>query len=484
MYYEGLKPVKQKNKTPINLLDLYDEGIAREKLRKIELRKDAIMLLRVKQKYDIISQHFAKFKTVKQNLPFIKLEDGKNLLFQNPEEMGNFKEIYDITLEELSNLNITFFSKLPNLLKLSIRFSFISLVSESTYLSEERYPYLQQLDLNCNNLDNTCLHVIRHMKTLKVLNLMGNFITGDICDISSLNFLEELNLSYNHIQSIFVNLDMLKDLKLNNDEQTQINSKEKNLEDQKQEEHQDSIISQPITHGKNKERDSKQIEETQKTFQKLQVYLKTNLQDFYHKIALLKSLKILNLSNNKIHFFDIDPFFIRSNNGFIKLESIDLSHNLIQEEISILLVVNVPLLKHLNLSFNPISTSKASFENIEFEIFKSKNILIHNDYLKKTIKSKYNVKDILNYPPSTYLVKRFKIEPKNKKSLITHVKNEFTFLNETADADNEEQQSDEENKTNEMNNVELPLIEKMSLNPILMTRLDMVGKKKGYTHKS
>lgn len=115
MYYQGLRPVKQKNKIPINLLDLYEEGVAREKLRKIELRKDAIMLLRVKQKYDIISQHFAKFKTVKRNLPYIKLEDGKNLLFQNPEEMDNFKEIYDINLEELSSLNILFFYKLPNL---------------------------------------------------------------------------------------------------------------------------------------------------------------------------------------------------------------------------------------------------------------------------------------------------------------------------------------------------------------------------------
>ena len=45
-----------------DLLDLFEEGIAKEKLHKIELRKDAMMLLRIKQKYDIISQHFAKYK--------------------------------------------------------------------------------------------------------------------------------------------------------------------------------------------------------------------------------------------------------------------------------------------------------------------------------------------------------------------------------------------------------------------------------------
>lgn len=487
MYYQGLRPVKQKNKIPINLLDLYEEGVAREKLRKIELRKDAIMLLRVKQKYDIISQHFAKFKTVKRNLPYIKLEDGKNLLFQSPEEMDNFKEIYDINLEELSSLNILFFYKLPNLLKLSVRFSFISFVNENEYLSEPRYPYLQQLDLNCNNLDNSCLNVIRHMKSLKILNLMGNFITGDICDISSLDQLEELNLSYNHIQSIFVNLDMLKDLKLNNEEQqfqTKINARDvqQSLEEKGGENQESSNNLSPNEYTQ--EKDPKQIEETQKTFQKLQVYLKTNLQDFYHKISLLKALKLINLSNNRIHFFDIDPFYIRSNNGFRKLESIDLSHNLIQEEISILLVVNVPLLKYLNLSFNPISTSKASFENIEFEIFKSKNILIQNDNLRKKLKSKFNVKDILNYPPSTYQVKKFKIAPKSKKHLITPVKNDFSSLNErTTDEDDEDNKSDEENKYNDINVVELPSIEKMALNPILMTRLDMVGKKKGMSHK-
>ena len=53
------------------------------------------------------------------------------------------------------------------------------------------------------------------MKNLRVLNLMGNFITVDIPDLSELEFLEELNLSYNHIESYFINLNLLKDFKLN-----------------------------------------------------------------------------------------------------------------------------------------------------------------------------------------------------------------------------------------------------------------------------
>ena len=35
------------------------------------------------------------------------------------------------------------------------------------------------------------------------------------------------------------------------------------------------------------------------------------MQDFFHKISLLKILKKLNLSHNRINFFDVDPIFIQ-----------------------------------------------------------------------------------------------------------------------------------------------------------------------------
>ena len=453
--YNSNNPYKQKTQVhlnaPVNLLDLYDEGVAREKLRKIELRKDAIMLLRVKQKYDIISQHFAKFKPKHTyKVPFIKLNSGENLFMKSPEEMDKYKEVYEIVLEELSNISITYFSLLPNLLKLSIRFSNIALINEDEYLSCQRYPSLLELKLNCNNLDSSCLENIRHMTTLKKLNLMGNFIKADICDISSLSNLEELDLSYNSIESFFVNLNMLKELKNNSNNILAINQSSINYND--------------------RETNEKHFDETQKTFQKLQIYLKTNLQDFYHKLSLLKKLKVLNLSNNKIHFFDIDPFFIQQNNGFVELKSIDLSNNLIEEEISILLVVNVPQLEHLDITNNPITHNKEAFDNIEYEIFKSKNILLTNNAVYKKIKTKYNVKDILNYPPQPYLVKKYKIEQKSKKDLIMPIQPEIITDDKSSEDEEEKKSSSEE--------VQLPPIGQLSVNPILMTRLDMVGKKK------
>ena len=203
-----------------DLLDLFEEGIAKEKLHKIELRKDAMMLLRIKQKYDIISQHFAKYKdrtfgtNKKPKFPVIKLNNGDNLLMYPPDEMYQFYEVYEIFLEELQNCNISFFGALPNLHKLSIRFSNISLMDEREYLSQPRYVNLRELNLNCNNLDSSCLDIICHMKNLRILNLMGNFINAEIPDMSKLEYLEEINLSYNHIESYFINLNLLKDFKL------------------------------------------------------------------------------------------------------------------------------------------------------------------------------------------------------------------------------------------------------------------------------
>ena len=103
--YNSNNSYKQKTQghlnTPVNLLDLYDEGVARDKLRKIELRKDAIMLLRVKQKYDLISQHFAKFKPKHTyKVPYIKLNSGANLFMKSPDEMDKYKQVYEIVLEE------------------------------------------------------------------------------------------------------------------------------------------------------------------------------------------------------------------------------------------------------------------------------------------------------------------------------------------------------------------------------------------------
>ena len=525
-----------------DLLDLFEEGIAKEKLHKIELRKDAMMLLRIKQKYDIISQHFAKYKDrtygghKKPKFPVIKLNNGDNLLMYPPDEMYQFYEVYEIFLEELQNCNISFFGALPKLHKLSIRFSNISLMDEREYLSMPRYVNLRELNLNCNNLDASCLDIICHMKNLRILNLMGNFINAEIPDMSKLEYLEEINLSYNHIESYFVNLNLLKDFKLHgnniiqeneneNEEGTKVNQTEEskdedvvntqsNIRNSKpnKKRGKDNNISvssknnneesktNTIESNNNKkdntsnfdknnnisyndrEINAKHLSNNQQIFFNLQKYLETNIQPFFHKLSLLKNLKTLNLSHNKIHFFDINQEFLQKNNGFRSLETLDLSNNIIEDEIAILMLINLPVIQNVDVSENPLVNNKAAFEDIEYEIFKFKNILLTNR-VKPRKTNKIILKDLLAFPPAPYLVKKFPFKLKSKKELIVPIKEEPVIIPDNEEEEdiintNTENEIKNNNNTSEkIGDVELPPIFN-NVNPIFDTKLDIVGKSK------
>ena len=513
-----------------DLLDLFEEGIAKEKLHKIELRKDAMMLLRIKQKYDIISQHFAKYKDntyaghKKPKFPVIKLNNGDNLLMYPPDEMYQFYEVYEIFLEELQNCNISFFGALPNLHKLSIRFSNISLMDEKEYLSMPRYVNLRELNLNCNNLDSSCLDIISHMKNLRILNLMGNFINAEIPDLTELEYLEEINLSYNHIESYFVNLNLLKDFKLHGNNIIQENENENediNKINQTEESKDEDVVNtqsnirnskpnkkkgkdfsneesktnnsiESINNKKgnnisknnisynDREINAKHLSNNQQIFFNLQKYLETNIQPFFHKLSLLKNLKTLNLSHNKIHFFDINQEFLQKNNGFKNLDTLDLSNNIIEDEIAILMIINLPVIKNVDVSENPLVNNKAAFEDIEYEIFKFKNILLTNR-VKPRKTNKIILKDLLAFPPAPYLVKKFPFKPKSKKELIVPIKEEPIIVPDNEeDTENNIYETDNEIKNNnseKIGDVELPPIFN-NVNPIFDTKLDIVGKSK------
>ena len=522
-----------------DLLDLFEEGIAKEKLHKIELRKDAMMLLRIKQKYDIISQHFSKYKDrtfgghKKAKFPVIKLNNGENLLMYPPDEMYQFYEVYEIFLEELQNCNISFFGALPNLHKLSIRFSNISLMDEKEYLSTPRYVNLRELNLNCNNLDSSCLDIISHMKNLRILNLMGNFINAEIPDMSQLEFLEEINLSYNHIESYFVNLNLLKDFKLHGNNIIPENENEEGTKNQTEESKDEDVVNTQ-TNIKNSKPNKKKLKENnnnmsdtsknnneesktnsvesnfnkrgnmsnnldknnnnisyndreinakhlsnnQQIFFNLQKYLETNIQPFFHKLSLLKNLKSLNLSHNKIHFFDINQEYLQKNNGFRRLETLDLSNNIIEDEIAILMIINLPVIKNVDVSENPLVNNKAAFEDIEYEIFKFKNILLTNR-VKPRKTNKIILKDLLAFPPAPYLVKKFPFKPKSKKELIVPIKDEPIIEPENEEDINDKTETENKNANNsdKIGDIELPPIFN-NVNPIFDTKLDIVGKSK------
>ena len=389
------------------------------------------------------------------------------------------------------------------------------------------------------------------MKNLRILNLMGNFITTDIPDVTELEYLEELNLSYDHIESYFINLNLLKDFKLHGNniiqEQNNQNNSDYNKLNQTEESKDEDVVNTQsnIRNNENKKKNktlsessknteemkthsiesnsknassktdvaggnfsnnnnsnfkieknnnsyndreinAKHLSNNQQIFFNLQKYLETNIQPFFHKLSMLKNLTTLNLSHNKIHFFDISQDFLLKNKGFPKLENLDLSNNIIEDEIAILMIINLPVIKNVDVSENPLVNNKTAFEDIEYEIFKFKNILLTNK-VKPRKTNKIILKDLLAFPPSPYLVKKFPLQQKTKKELIVPIKEEPLILPETKIfEENTNKENNENNETNEekennsvkIGDIELPPIFQNSLNPILVTRLDLVGKSK------
>jgi hypothetical protein len=388
------------NTNNLNLISNFEEGITKEKLKKIGLRKDAVLLLNLRRKFDLVYEQNVKEKDIQKRIneinkrkPHYKLGNGKNLFTLETTKLPKLYEVYEMNFNDLDEINMDFLSNLPSLADLSIKFSNI-IFNKTNY--QNFFQSLLYLNLPCNNLNNHFFQYIVDIKTLKTLNLSGNKITGDLPDISSLKSLEELDLSFNLIKSQFL-LDFDKINNLENIENNKIsdNSTENVQINISNEYESFNTIDKKIAFP-----NERTISKTKQTFDEWQRYLKTNLQNFYHNISTLGNLTSLNLANNKIHFFDIDPFFINTNEGFRSLKKLDFSNNIIEEEIAILLVMNIPLLESLDLTGNPI-VNKSAYTNIEYEMFKNRNILLAkqktNDLFKPYIIKKTKAKSFRKF---------------------------------------------------------------------------------------
>ncbi len=117
------------------------------------------------------------------------------------------------------------------------------------------------------------------------------------------------------------------------------------------------------------------IKKTKAIYDDIQTYMKTNIQEFLHNLSSIPNLKVLDLSNNQIHFFDINPFHIQKNSGFKSLIKLDISRNIINEELGIILIMNLPSIEMIYFEGNPLLNNKKNFEAIEYELFRNKNIL-------------------------------------------------------------------------------------------------------------
>ena len=67
------------------------------------------------------------------------------------------------------------------------------------------------------------------------------------------------------------------------------------------------------------------------------------------------------------------------------------------------MVINLQVIKNIDITNNHLK--KLAYEDIEYEIFKCKNILLTNNKEFKKLINKYNINDIMNYPPKHYIIK-------------------------------------------------------------------------------
>jgi len=143
-----------------DLLGVFEDGISREKLKKIELRKDALIILKVKQRYDVIAKRMEP-QSFSNSRPRVNLKDGRNLFEIEDNEIENLNYIYELKFQEIDYLRIKVLSFLPELCNLEIKFSNVWLPDLKPEISQNAFfPNLQNLDLSFNNLTDEILFYI------------------------------------------------------------------------------------------------------------------------------------------------------------------------------------------------------------------------------------------------------------------------------------------------------------------------------------
>jgi len=179
-----------------------------------------MLLLDVQEKFSSVNKATReKFQRDKDdpNRGYYRLRDGnnwkylfkgRNLFDADPEEYLNFEEVFELILNENNNVILEHLALLPSLTRLTVQYSKIVPSSNSKDFLDQKellFPKLEYLDLSFNNLTNDILNLFNNNKTLKTLILMGNSFNADIPDLSGLVSLEDLNLSYNKIETLFLN---------------------------------------------------------------------------------------------------------------------------------------------------------------------------------------------------------------------------------------------------------------------------------------
>jgi Leucine-rich repeat (LRR) protein len=189
----------------LTLSNFFENGLVNHRNQRLKLRKDLHNVFNPTGKF-YEKQIVKPLNRIPKSTPYFEVVEGVNLFDLSNSELPNLRKIFRLKFTETKGFTLDRLSYLPNLNTLTIQFSIIHYNSKifSENVSKP-FPCLEQLELCFDSLTNDIFYYIRHLRHLRVLNLTGNFITHEICDMRELTSLEELNLSHNKIESFYLN---------------------------------------------------------------------------------------------------------------------------------------------------------------------------------------------------------------------------------------------------------------------------------------
>ena len=199
---------RKKNETMnlINTLTLsqfFNEGLIHNRNQKLKLRKDLGYIFNPKGKSPV-SRNFNPISRIPKSTPYFEIK-GLNLFELSFDEVVKLDNIYKLKFNETKDLELEKLSYLPCLNTLIVQFSSVIYWNDFYITNQSSFPYLEHLDLAFNGLTSDIFNYLKKIKMLRVLNLLGNYFDIEICDLSEMANLEELNLSHNKIESFYLN---------------------------------------------------------------------------------------------------------------------------------------------------------------------------------------------------------------------------------------------------------------------------------------
>jgi len=206
MFYGGKYNENSGELKTLSLSEFYNQGLVNERIQRLKYRKDIDFYLDSSDKRKSLVRKKVKPSTrIPKTIAYHEIVEGVNLFDLPLEETSNLKKIFKLKFTETKEFQLDKLSYLPYLNGLIVQFSYI-LYNQEIFSKDNNslFPCLEHLDLSFNGLNSDIFLYVRKIKMLRVLNLMGNNIDSEICDLKEMENLEELILSHNKIESYYL----------------------------------------------------------------------------------------------------------------------------------------------------------------------------------------------------------------------------------------------------------------------------------------